>query len=228
LAVVGTLALAACAPGPPAQRGPAPTLTPRLPAPDLNEPGGAQINAQLRQLRQTPRLCIAVLERTAGLAVTPLADKLVSPGCGYFGAVEITRSLVPINRRTQAACAVVAGLHLWMRDVLQPAARLHLGEPIARVESFGTYGCRPRNNQPGAPMSEHATANAIDISGFVTASGRRVTVLQGWRGQADEAAFLRAVHRQSCRLFSVVLGPESDRFHQDHFHFDMGPFRACR
>jgi hypothetical protein len=219
------LALASCGSPPPPQKSP----TAPLPLPDLNAAPGPRIGQQLRQLRVQPRQCFALLERTRGLSVTPIADTNERPGCGLRQAGEIKSSRIAFARPTQASCAMIAGLHLWQREVVEPAARQHLGQAVVRIETFGTYACRNRNNQPDARISEHASANAIDISAFVLADGRKVSVLRGWRGGSnDEQAFLRAIHRGGCRFFSVVLGPESDRFHQDHFHFDMGPWPVCR
>ena len=36
------------------------------------------------------------------------------------------------------------------------------------------------------------------------------------------------VRAGACRFFDVVLSPEFNELHRDHFHFDMGRFRACR
>ena len=102
-------------------------------------------------------------------------------------------------------------------------------EPVTRIESFGTYACRPLNGVAGNRLSEHGRANAVDIAAFTFADGRRVTVLQGWNGE-DEAVrrFLRAVHQAGCRRFDVGMGPDSNAFHRDHLHFDMGQSRYCR
>jgi hypothetical protein len=72
-------------------------------------------------------------------------------------------------------------------------------------------------------MSEHGFGNAIDLSEFTLASGRTVTVEGGWRGGPEERAFLRDLNRGACEHFSTVLGPRSDRHHQDHFHLDLAP-----
>jgi len=32
----------------------------------------------------------------------------------------------------------------------------------------------------------------------------------------------------ACRFFDVVLGPDYNDAHRDHFHLDMGAYRACR
>ena len=60
-----------------------------------------------------------------------------------------------------------------------PAAREMLGSPITRISS-GSYSCRNRYGLANAAISEHAFANAIDISSFTTADGRTVNVLKHW------------------------------------------------
>jgi hypothetical protein len=77
------------------------------------------------------------------------------------------------------------------------------------------------NGQPGARISEHAFGNALDISSFTLADGRRITVKNGWRGSPEEQGFLRDVQGAACEQFNTVLAPGSNRFHYDHFHFDL-------
>jgi hypothetical protein len=85
------------------------------------------------------------------------------------------------------------------------------------------------NNIQGGRLSEHGRANAIDIAAFNLANGRRITVKADWNGPDDKArAFLRDLHTAACRRFNVVLGPDANAFHQDHFHFDMGRGPYCR
>jgi hypothetical protein len=69
-----------------------------------------------------------------------------------------------------------------VEKTLQPAAQELLGSPIARIRNVSGYVCR---NRIGAAshadrLSEHALANALDISAFVTADGRTVDVLGKW------------------------------------------------
>jgi hypothetical protein len=109
------------------------------------------------------------------------------------------------------------------------AAREHLGQEVVRVSHFGTYACRNVNHLAGGRRSEHATANAIDIAGFVLADGQQVTVKGDWAGgNARRSAFLRALRDGACEFFDVVLSPDYNEAHHDHFHFDMGSYRACR
>src|SRR5690606_14136026 len=87
---------------------------------------------------------------------------------------------------------------------------------------MASYGCRPRNNVRGAKLSEHSFGNALDIGAFRLADGREIKVKRDWRNGPPEAqAFLREAHATACRYFTAVLGPGSDRHHEDHFHLDL-------
>ena len=117
-------------------------------------------------------------------------------------------------------------------------ARLELETPIniakdtlsARLEKMRTeFEVMNRAFDSAASTMEtlDAQARALDIAGFVLADGRTITVLAGWYGRPDERRFLRAVAAAACRTFSVVLTPNSDRYHRDHIHVDIGPWRKC-
>lgn len=127
-------------------------------------------------------------------------------------------------RFSQAAtmnCGMAEPLRDWMEDMVQPAAQRTFGESVVSVDVAASYSCRPRNNVNGAKMSEHGYGNAIDIAAFTLESGRKVTVLAGWRGDGDERRFLRTVHDEACGEFHTVLGPDSGRAHRDHMHLDL-------
>jgi hypothetical protein len=104
---------------------------------------------------------------------------------------------------------------------VKPSAEYYFGAPVVEMKVAASYGCRPRNNQSGGKLSEHGYANALDISAFTLADGRVVTVKGGWWGEERERLFLRAVHEGACGEFTTVLGPNSDKFHHDHFHVDL-------
>src|SRR5690606_8726962 len=116
----------------------------------------------------------------------------------------------------------------WERDIVQPAAEFHLGQKVTRIEHYGAYSCRRVNHADRGRMSEHATANAIDIAGFRLENGRTVRIAGAWDSDTPEARFLRAVHDAACRTFRGVLSPDYNAAHHDHFHFDMGRFSMCR
>ena len=118
-------------------------------------------------------------------------------------------------------CGLADPLNHWLEHAVQPAARKNFGERVVSIDVAASYACRARNHRRGAKMSEHGFGNAIDIAGFTLESGRRVSVLEGWRGGRDERRFLRGVHESACGPFRTVLGPDADRHHRDHFHLDL-------
>lgn len=149
-------------------------------------------------------------------------------GCGIANGVEVTRTSVSLNQSFQSSCKLAATFSVFEENVLQPAAERHFGQSVSRIDHWGTYACRNRNNRQAGSRSEHALANAIDIAGFQMTDGETVTVRQHWNAGGSKEAFLREVHRGACNLFQGVIGPDGDRHHHDHFHFDMGRWRFCR
>jgi hypothetical protein len=77
-------------------------------------------------------------------------------------------------------CDMLKGLARWIDRGLQPLAEEHLDSAVSEVRVISSYACRTRYGKPGARMSEHAFANALDIAGFSLADGREVTVLSDW------------------------------------------------
>lgn len=198
---------------------------------DIDEEPNLWTGWKLARLERDGPLCRAVLSRARGLAVTPVPDRKTGEGCGFRDAVRIDRSLVPLSPASPpATCAMAAAYALYERHGLEPAAREVLGQPVARIEHYGTYSCRNMYHRPSGRRSEHATANALDVAGFVLADGTRITLERDWRGSPDprREAFLRRVRDEACRFFDVVLGPDYNEAHRDHFHLDRGGARACR
>jgi hypothetical protein len=158
-----------------------------------------------------------------------LPDRQFGDGCSALGAVQLTEIGTPTTNLGAMTCPLALHYARWVRQVVQPAARQALGESVARVETFGTYACRTRNSRPGARLSEHGRANAVDVAAFVLADGRRITVMEGWNGEDGRVRrFLRAVHRGGCERFATTIGPDGDSYHANHLHFDMGQGPYCR
>jgi len=91
------------------------------------------------------------------------------------GAGKVTLDPAP-----EMNCRLVAALARWVDTVLQPAAREVLGSRVTHIVGASSYACRTIYNLPNKPLSEHATANAIDIAAFSLADGRMIRVVKGW------------------------------------------------
>jgi len=119
------------------------------------------------------------------------------------------------------ACPIVSALDRWLSDSVQPAAMRWFGMRVVEIRQISAYSCRGMNGNPHAHISEHAFGNALDISAFTLADGRRITVKGGWRGMPEEQGFLRDVQGAACQQFNTVLAPGSNRHHEDHIHVDL-------
>lgn len=118
-------------------------------------------------------------------------------------------------------CPMIPQVDRWVTQVIEPAARRNFGASLAEITVAASYACRPMNNVVGAALSEHGHANALDVSAFTLADGRRIAVRSGWAGDWHERAFLHAIHDGACSQFTTVLGPDYDSNHYDHIHVDL-------
>lgn len=185
---------------------------------------------------QAERACLARGDVTPSAYASRLSP-ISGPGsCGItrpFRVTALDEGRVELSNPATLGCPVIAETDRWLREIVQPAAMLYFGSRVTGMRS-GDYSCRTRNSRPGARMSEHAFGNAVDVMSFTLEDGRSVTVVNGWRGDQDERAFLREVFVGACRYFTTVLGPGSDAFHYDHFHLDLarhgrnGDVHVCR
>ena len=148
-------------------------------------------------------------------------------GCGVEAPVRVTE--VDGVRLTVAAtldCDTAKALRNWVSKGLKPAFGR---SEVSALRVAAHYACRTRNNRPGARISEHGRGKAIDISGIILANGKEISVLRDYRGGAG--APLRKAHKAACGKFGTTLGPGSDRYHNDHLHFDTARHRGgpyCR
>lgn len=155
-----------------------------------------------------------------GARYTPLPDKRYGSGCDAIGALNLDQITVPVTGIGPMTCPLAQNFAAWARYGVLPAARVYLGSEVVRIDTFGTYSCR--NIAGSGRLSEHAHANAIDISAFLLADGRRISVQNGWSGDDASRKFLRAVRQSACKRFRTVLSPDYNAAHHDHLHFDMG------
>jgi len=188
------------------------------------------------QPENKPGVQLAMLTPGAGMAINALArttpmPAIVKGACSVAQPFKVSalgpngRAVLSPNATLDGA--MIAGLVRW-EALVQAAAKKNFGEPIVAIHVAASYDCRSMNHRRRARLSEHAHANALDVSGYITASGKDITVKRDFHAGGAKEAFLKDVHSATCSVFQVVLGPGSDGFHEDHFHMDMGRWKACR
>lgn len=185
---------------------------------DLDHPKGWATERKLLALRSDVPACRAVLERSE--VDYAVLDPIGQGACRREDRTQL--SSYPLSPDTPATtCPVAVAMELWKRDTLDPVAREIFGSKVEGIEHLGAYSCRRMYGRDEGPWSEHATANAIDIAGFVLEDGTRISVLADWPGEGDKQRFLREVRDGACDGFATVLSPAYNAAHADHFHFDM-------
>jgi hypothetical protein len=194
---------------------------------DVSQPPGPLTAWRLWRATHDPALCATVLAST-GLQYRPIPDSIGPGGCALQNVVRIERAQVSFNHSFLASCPLALGVALFERQYLQPAAQAVYGEPVTQITHVGSYACRNIDHEKVGELSEHATANALDITGFILADGTRVSIEHDWGAASPAAAFLQQVHAGACAVFHVVLGPDYNGLHRTHFHVDMGRYSVCR
>ncbi|GAW34252.1 hypothetical protein RA2_01297 [Roseovarius sp. A-2] len=151
-------------------------------------------------------------------------------GCGVERAVRLESVHgVRLSQPATLTCPTARTLGQWVDRSAKPEVG-RTGGGLSGLRVAAHYACRTRNSQPGARISEHGKGKAIDIAALQLRDGSEISVLDDW-GRGAKGRVLRRVHRDACGPFGTVLGPESDRFHRDHFHFDTAEHRGgsyCR
>lgn len=195
----------------------------------VDDPPTLVTRFKLRQLANDPAACLAILQQAQ--AQGRITFSLPGPVDGQcplpspvrirqFGAVTLSSSFL-------ASCPLALSSAMFVTQSLIPQAR-RLGAPLTRIDHLGSYACRNVYHRPEGRLSEHATADAWDISAFRLADGRRISILNQWNAADKTQDYLRATFEQSCDFFGNALGPEYNAAHANHFHLGMRGFGVCR
>ncbi len=151
-------------------------------------------------------------------------------GCGVIKAVKVREvSGISLSQHAVMDCVTAKALKTWINKGVKPAVG-NAGGGVKGLRVAAHYACRTRNNKPGAKISEHGKGRAIDISAIQLRDVSELSVARHWR-TAQRGRMLKQMHKAACGPFGTVLGPDGDRYHQDHFHFDTARHRGgsfCR
>lgn len=151
--------------------------------------------------------------------------------CGAKQVVRYTRSphKLRYSSSPRVTCRMARAL-VRLEAIVQEEAQRLFGKPVIAMEQMGTYNCREIAAYAGW-VSQHSFANAIDIKTFTLKGGKKIAVQRTYGKGPDapkhkEGQFLRAVVRRAVDegVFTVVLTPNFNRAHHNHFHFDLSSY----
>ena len=193
----------------------------------LDDPPGPITQYKLRRL--TPEACASLLSQAnqkALIRTQPVADS--AGACPLHNVVRV-RDFGPVSLNSSflASCPLALSSALFVSQQARPLTKTWTGSELVRIEHLGSFACRNIYHRPDARRSEHATAEALDISAFRLANGERVTILHGWRSTKTQP-WLQALLTASCGYYGNGLGPEYNAAHANHFHLGMRGFGLCR
>jgi len=171
-------------------------------------------------------LCKQIMQEAG--RITEMDDLKGDGDCGITGRGRV--SLARVGRADigpiETACATALRTAMWEEHGVQPIAQALFGARVSRIRHVGSYNCRRISGS--TRMSTHATASAIDITGFDLSDGTRIRLLKDWQGTDEKAQFLREVRDTSCDWFGTTLGPDYNAAHADHFHLQNKGWGTCR
>ena len=171
-----------------------------------------------------PKLCKQIMQDAGRIVV--MDDLEVDENCGIEGRITLRgvgeANIGPI----ETSCATALRTAMWEHHGVQPIAQELFGATVNRIRHVGSYNCRRIFGTER--MSTHASASAIDITGFDLNDGTRIRLLNDWEDDAKKGQFLREVRDASCDWFGTSLGPDYNDAHADHFHLQNKGWGTCR
>lgn len=185
-----------------------PHLNPLAPL-ALDDPPGWLTSFKLRRL--TADQCASLLaeaNRRRLIASQPVADSEGS--CPLHNVVRVANfGSVTLSSSFLASCPLALSSALYVEQQAKPLTRQLMASDLRQIDHLGSFACRNIYHRQQARRSEHATADALDVS-----------VLQGWRSETSHP-WLAALLNNSCHYFGNALGPEYNAAHANHFHLGM-------
>lgn len=194
---------------------------------ELSDPPGWLTKFKLQRL--TPEQCQTLLRQANEqklISSQPVADS--AGACPLTDVVRV-RDFGPVKLSSSflASCPLALSSALFVGQQARPLTAQFMASQLTRIDHLGSFACRNIYHRPDARRSEHASAQALDISGFRLADGRHISVLRGWK-QEESGPWLRALLGVSCHYYGNGLGPEYNAAHANHFHFGMRGYGLCR
>ncbi|MDP1874375.1 extensin family protein [Phenylobacterium sp.] len=193
----------------------------------LSDPPGLATVVKFQRAASDPALCREVLA-AGGIAFTEEPDR-VAGTCPLTNTVRLRDGVTPLAPAAPVmTCPLALSYAFWDRHVLGPATQAVMETDVARVEHYGVFACRNVYGRSEGRVSEHASANALDVAAIVLEDGRRLSVLGDFNDADDGGTLMRAIRTGACDYFRSVLSPDYNAAHADHLHLDYGRFGICR
>jgi hypothetical protein len=162
-------------------------LTPSVP----NDPAAQAPEWSAKDIDDGRARCTALL-KGLDLVAEPIGPIREGAACGTPAPMQLvsvgSSPKIVFSPPATLTCEMIAAMHKWLRQDVQPLARQHLGAAIVEVATMSSFSCRNAYGRAKNKLSEHGRVNAIDIGTFVTERGEKTMVLADWGPVARELA----------------------------------------
>ena len=193
----------------------------------LNDPPGLVTRWKLKAI--TDAQCQTLLAEANQQNL--ISTQSVAPSGGACPLTDVVQvrdfGTVKLSNRFLASCRLALSSALYVEQQVKPLSRQMLNSEVTRIDHLGSFACRNIYHRADGTLSEHATANALDISGFRLENGKQVSVLKDWT-QPQTQPFLQTLLAISCQYYGNGLGPSYNAAHANHFHLGMRGYGLCR
>ncbi|WP_312241721.1 extensin family protein [Pantoea sp.] len=196
----------------------------------VTDPPGWVTRYKLERLQSDPAACLDVMRRAqqAGL-VTFREAPAMQGACPLVRPLRVQRfGDVALSSSFLASCpmAVASTMYVLRSNAIAQQSEFH--SPLRRINHVGSYACRNIYHRSQGRLSEHASADAWDVTGFQLRNSVRLEVGKNWREPAPASQLLHSLWRNGCDSFGNALGPDYNAAHATHFHLGMRGAGYCR
>ncbi|RPH21882.1 extensin family protein [Buttiauxella warmboldiae] len=196
----------------------------------IDDPPTLVTTYKLRQMANHPQACLALLEQAKARGQLNFRSSADAKGnCPLTNVVRVQDfGSVGLSSSFLASCPLALSTTMFVHQRAVPLAQIEVGSKLTRINHLGSFACRNIYHREDARRSEHATADALDVSGFRFANQQQISVLKEWKGSGKGREYLHAVFKNGCPFFGNALGPEYNAAHASHFHLGMRGYGLCR
>lgn len=149
--------------------------------------------------------------------------------CPLDNPVRVTRfGPVALSASFLSSCPLALSSAMLVAQAAAPQAQTLFGKRLERIDHVGSFAWRNIYHRAEGRRSEHASAEALDVTAFRFSDGSRLTVGADYRADNAGGDYLRSVFSASCAYYGNALGPDYNAAHSSHFHLGMRGFGMCR
>jgi len=196
----------------------------------VTDPSGPITRYKLQRLRDDPAACLAVLQRARDAGwVSFTQPPAIKGACPLEMPIRVQRfANVALSSSFLVSCPLAVSSTMFVIQANKMATESTLHSPLARIEHVGSYACRNIYHRAQGRLSEHASANAWDVTAFRLENGKRISVSRDWQPTGNASSLLHQWFNASCAWFGNSLGPDYNAAHATHFHLGMHGYGLCR